>query len=86
MLGLYRKVMFGALIKGSLKSVKDASRREKAIMFPLVAIILTLGIFPGPALDMIGPTVEALVANYETSLAQLPDASPAATQLVELAE
>lgn len=86
MLGLYRQVMFGALIKGSLKSVKDASRREKAIMLPLVAIILTLGIFPGPALDMIGPTVEALVANYETSLAQLPDASPAATQLVELAE
>lgn len=79
-LGLYRKVMFGNLIKGSLKTVADLTAREKAVIAPLMAVILVLGIFPVFALDMIRPTVEVLVANYQTALAE----APALDRLVEL--
>ena len=36
-LWLYRRVVFGDLIKESLKTIKDMSRREKLIFAPLVA-------------------------------------------------
>jgi NADH-quinone oxidoreductase subunit M len=68
-LWLYRRVVFGDLIKESLKSIRDMDRREKALFAPLVAATLILGIYPALVLDVIGPSVAALVQNYETALA-----------------
>jgi NADH-quinone oxidoreductase subunit M len=65
---LYRRVVFGDLIKEALKSIKDMDRREKAILAPLVAITLILGIYPKLATDIMGPTVAALVADYHAAL------------------
>ena len=39
------------------------------MMAPLVVMTLLLGIYPALVLDIIGPSVEALVGNYETALA-----------------
>ena len=60
--------MFGDLIKEALKSITDMDRREKAILAPLVAITLILGIYPKLATDIMGPTVAALVADYHAAL------------------
>jgi NADH-quinone oxidoreductase subunit M len=68
-LWLYRRVVFGDLIKESLKSIRDMDRREKALFAPLVAATLILGVYPALVLDVIGPSVAALVQNYETALA-----------------
>ena len=76
-LWLYRRVVFGDLIKESLKSMTDMTRRERAIFAPLVAMTLILGIYPALALDIIGPSVAALVTDYDTALA----AAEAATQI-----
>jgi NADH-quinone oxidoreductase subunit M len=65
---LYRRVVFGDLIKEALKSITDMDRREKAILAPLVAITLILGIYPKLATDIMGPTVAALVADYHAAL------------------
>ena len=35
----------------------DLSRGEIAVLTPLVALILVLGFFPGPVLDVITPSV-----------------------------
>ena len=35
----------------------DLSRREIAVLTPLVLLILVLGFFPGPVLDVINPSV-----------------------------
>ena len=67
-LWLYRRVVFGDLIKESLKTITDMSRREKAIFAPLVAMTLLLGIYPSLVTDMIGPSVEALVSDYHASI------------------
>ncbi len=63
---LYRRVMFGDLIKESLKGIADMDRREKLLFAPLVFFTILLGIYPGLVLDITGPSVEALVHNFET--------------------
>ena len=68
-LWLYRRVMLGDLIKESLRTITDMSRRERAIFAPLVAMTLILGVYPALVTDIIGPSVEALVSNYETAVA-----------------
>jgi NADH-quinone oxidoreductase subunit M len=68
-LWLYRRVVFGDLIKESLKSITDMDRREKAIFAPLVVMTLLLGVYPSLITDVIGPSVEALVSRYDVALA-----------------
>ena len=62
-LWLYRRIIFGDLIKESLKQISDLTIQEKWIFFPLVVLTLILGVFPAPILDIIGPSVNALVSN-----------------------
>ena len=68
-LWLYRRVVFGDLIKESLKSIKDMDRREKLIFSPLVIATIVLGIYPALVLDLIGPSVQALVDQTQTAQA-----------------
>jgi NADH-quinone oxidoreductase subunit M len=68
-LWLYRRVVFGDLIKESLKSITDMDRREKAIFAPLVVMTLLLGVYPSLITDVIGPTVESLLTQYDLALA-----------------
>ncbi|KAA0914758.1 NADH-quinone oxidoreductase subunit M [Aquicoccus porphyridii] len=74
-LWLYRRVVMGDLIKESLKTIKDMTTREKAIFAPLVAMTLLLGVYPALVTDIIGPSVGALIGNYETALANAASAS-----------
>jgi len=73
-LWLYRRVVMGDLIKESLRTITDMSTRERAIFAPLVVMTLLLGVYPALVLDIIGPSVEALVSNYETALASAQEA------------
>jgi NADH-quinone oxidoreductase subunit M len=68
-LWLYRRVVFGQLIKDSLKGISDMDGREKAMFAPLVAMTLILGIYPSLVTDIIGPSVQALVGQYDAALA-----------------
>ncbi|MCV2863718.1 NADH-quinone oxidoreductase subunit M [Defluviimonas sp. WL0075] len=72
-LWLYRRVIMGELIKESLKGIKDMTAREKFIMAPLVAMTLLLGVYPSLVTDMVGPSVEALIADYRADV-PLPEA------------
>ena len=76
-LWLYRRVVMGDLIKESLRTITDMKTRERAIFAPLVVMTLLLGVYPALVLDIIGPSVEALVSNYETALASAPNATAA---------
>ena len=69
-LWLYRKVVLGDLIKESLRSITDMTRREKAIFAPLVVMTLLLGVYPALVTDIIGPSVEALIADYDLARAE----------------
>ena len=67
-LWLYRRVVFGDLIKEALKTISDMSGREKAIFAPLIAMTLILGVYPSLVTDIIGPSVSALITDYHASL------------------
>ncbi len=69
-LWLYRRVVMGDLIKESLRSITDMGPREKWIFAPLVAMTLILGVYPSLALDIIGPSVSALVDQYAANVAE----------------
>ncbi|WP_425046174.1 NADH-quinone oxidoreductase subunit M [Primorskyibacter sp. S87] len=68
-LWLYRRVVFGDLIKESLKTITDMTLRERAVFAPLIAMTLLLGVYPSLVTDIIGPSTEALVSNIDTGLA-----------------
>ena len=67
-LWLYRRVVFGDLIKESLKSITDMTGRERAIFAPLIVMTLLLGVYPSLVTDVIGPSVEALLTQYDLAL------------------
>ena len=69
MLYLYRRIIFGDLTKEDLKSILDLNAREIATFTPLVVLVLWMGIYPAPFLDMISASVANLIDNYHGALA-----------------
>ena len=66
---LYRRVVFGALEKDSLKNILDLNRREVLTLAPLVAATIGFGIYPAPIFHIMSVSVEHLMANYAAALA-----------------
>jgi len=70
MLYLYRRVIFGDLVKKDLKKLPDLSPREILIFTPLAIVVLWLGIYPNPFIEIIEPSVANLIETYQTALQQ----------------
>ncbi|HEX4270063.1 MAG TPA: NADH-quinone oxidoreductase subunit M [Rhizomicrobium sp.] len=66
---LYRRIIFGALVKPSLQTIQDLTAREIAILAPLVIITIALGVYPKPVLDVTTPAVAKLINDNKTALA-----------------
>jgi NADH-quinone oxidoreductase subunit M len=66
---LYRRMIFGELTKPSLKSLQDLTAREMLVLFPLVALIIFFGVYPGPVTDVTAVSVNKLVSNYQAATA-----------------
>jgi len=73
MLWLYRKVMFGELVKEGLKAMLDMNRREIIIFTPLVIFTIWMGIYPSTFLDFIHVSVANLVTHHQAALAAASD-------------
>jgi NADH-quinone oxidoreductase subunit M len=69
MLYLYWRVIFGELVKPALKTIKDLSLREFAILAPLVVIIIALGVYPKPVFDVTSASVAHLIAQHKAAVA-----------------
>ncbi|MCQ4632378.1 NADH-quinone oxidoreductase subunit M [Shinella sp. CPCC 100929] len=67
-LWLYRRVIFGALEKESLKSLLDLDLREKLLLYPLVILTIFYGVYPAPVFDATAASVDALLNNYSAAL------------------
>jgi NADH-quinone oxidoreductase subunit M len=63
-LWLYRKIVFGELVKTSLVSIKDMTGREIAIFVPFIVLTILFGVYPKPVLDMSAASIHQLVNNY----------------------
>ena len=65
MLVLYRRVMFGRLVREDLKAILDLDLREVAVFVPLILIVIWMGVYPSTFLEPIHATVAKMIDNYE---------------------
>ncbi len=70
MLYLYRRVVFGKLVRPDLKSILDLSPREMAIFAPLAVLTLWLGIYPSSFTSFFDATVGAMVQTHAQAMNQ----------------
>jgi NADH-quinone oxidoreductase subunit M len=54
----------------------DLSRRELAVVSPLVALVLVLGVYPQPLIDLVTPAVEATMSDVGVDPGGVTPAAP----------
>ncbi|MEZ5907415.1 MAG: NADH-quinone oxidoreductase subunit M [Hyphomicrobiaceae bacterium] len=67
-LWLYRRVIYGKIEKAALRSITDVTPREIAVLAPLVILVVLLGFYPAPILDVTATSVKKLVTNFEMAV------------------
>jgi NADH-quinone oxidoreductase subunit M len=82
---LYRRIVFGALIKPSLQAITDLSAREVALLAPLVIITILMGVYPRPIMNVTSVSVSNLIEQHRIALSsghapRLADARKGAVQ------
>lgn len=65
MLYLYKRVVFGALTKSDVKSMKDLSMREIMIFLPLIGLVFWMGIYPSSFLAPMQPSLAKVIERYQ---------------------
>ncbi len=63
---MYQRTMTGP-VRESTKHLPDLRPREIAALAPLLVLIVVLGFFPKPALDVLNPTVNSLLQHVGVS-------------------
>ncbi len=63
---MYQRTMHGP-IKPGLEHLRDLTGRESWVLAPVLAIILALGVYPKPLLDIINPAVKATLQDVHRS-------------------
>jgi NADH-quinone oxidoreductase subunit M len=69
-LWMYQRMMGGPVTDGNDR-LRDLVPRELAVVAPLIALLLVLGVYPKPALDVIDPAV-----NHTLTTINQPDPAP----------
>jgi NADH-quinone oxidoreductase subunit M len=73
----YERAMFGPLVEG-VQSLTDLNAREKVICVALSVMIFWIGLYPAPFLEMMNPSIQAVVDRLDRKPA-VAAAGPAAT-------
>jgi NADH-quinone oxidoreductase subunit M len=78
-LWLYRRIIFGALTKQSLKGMLDLDRREIAVLVPLIVLTIMFGFWPAPILDATAASVNLVAENFANAIGAAAPVAVAAT-------
>ncbi len=62
-LALYRKAFFGPADKPGVAGASDLRPREWAVLIALIVMIVSIGIYPGPWIEIVRPAAEAWAAG-----------------------
>ncbi len=65
LLWAYQRMFTGEVKVEANRVLPDLTIREKVILVPTLALVVFLGIYPKPALDIIEPSVEAVLERIE---------------------
>ncbi|WP_432125054.1 NADH-quinone oxidoreductase subunit M [Streptomyces sp. C10-9-1] len=61
---LYQRTMTGP-VKEELRAMPDLKARELAVVAPLIALLLFLGVFPKPVTEIVNPAVEHTMSDVQ---------------------
>ena len=62
-LSLYRKAFFGPVTRREVAEAEDLRPREWLVLLALIAMIVGIGVYPGPWIDLLRPAAEAWAAG-----------------------
>ncbi|MFN2613842.1 MAG: Fe-S-binding domain-containing protein, partial [Actinomycetota bacterium] len=65
LLWAYQRVMHGPLDREENRTLDDLRPREIALLAPMVAMIVVLGVYPKPFLDKMEPSLKQVVARVQ---------------------
>ncbi len=74
-LWLYARVVYGEMVKPELMAIPDLSRRELALLVPLVVLTVWYGIAPGQILEAFAAPTDALLKSTQAALAVVKTAA-----------
>ncbi len=66
-LWMVKRVFFGEIANQEVAALKDINRREFAMLASLAAIVLLIGVWPAPLLDVMHASVEHLLTQVSQS-------------------
>jgi NADH-quinone oxidoreductase subunit M len=62
-LALYRKAFFGPVTRREVAEAEDLRPRELLVLLALIVMIVGIGVYPGPWIDLLRPAAEAWAAG-----------------------
>jgi NADH-quinone oxidoreductase subunit M len=83
MLYLYRRVIYGKLIKDDLKTMPDLSPREMLVFAPLILLVFWMGIYPSSFLRPMQPAVANLIEHSHIAAVDQPGPTRIAQELAD---
>jgi NADH-quinone oxidoreductase subunit M len=79
LLWMYQRVAFGPVVHDENARLPDLSRREVAVLVPVVALSVVMGVFPAPILRRMQPAVDRIVGRMAERAPVAAAAEPART-------
>jgi NADH-quinone oxidoreductase subunit M len=67
----YERVMFGPITHAVNATIRDLTGREIAVMVPLIALMLFMGLYPAPLLSRMQPSVARMLAGVQIEQVRL---------------
>jgi NADH-quinone oxidoreductase subunit M len=69
LLWMYQRVIFGVITKEANRRLPDLSAREWAILLPILALIVWIGVYPASFTGMTEASVQALITQVQAKAA-----------------
>jgi NADH-quinone oxidoreductase subunit M len=66
-LWMVKRVIFGDIVNDNVKTLTEMNGREGTLLIILAISVLALGLYPGPLVDMMTPTIENLISHITQS-------------------
>jgi NADH-quinone oxidoreductase subunit M len=85
MLLLVEKVFFGTIRNEENRHLPDLSVREGFVLAPMIALIVVMGLLPGPFLAPAKPSVDRLIQRFQATEARLGNGPQVGTALPAIA-
>jgi NADH-quinone oxidoreductase subunit M len=72
MLPMVQRVLYGPVDDEANRELTDIGMRERIVLIPALAMILLIGVYPGPFLERTSASVNALLEQVEVRASQAP--------------